>query len=61
MYSSIDCEYLSFIYPERGRFGEIFTRNDDNNIIIEGEYFAESPERRVYERFIIPKELNDKA
>ena len=31
------------------------------NIIIEGEYFAKSPEERVYKRFIILKELNDKV
>jgi hypothetical protein len=55
-------EYLSFIDPERGGFGVIFPEVmifseglcPEENIITE-ENIAESPERRVYKWYIIPK------
>jgi hypothetical protein len=54
--------YLSFIDPERGWFGVIFPEVmifseglcPEENIITEGN-IAESPERRVYKWYIIPK------
>ena len=50
----VKLKYLSFIYPERGGFGEIFSWSDHNW----RKYFTESPERRVYKWYIIPKIKN---
>jgi hypothetical protein len=49
-------KYLSFIDSERGGFGVIFPEVMifSENIITEGN-IAESPERRVYKCYIIPK------
>ena len=55
-------KYLSFIDSERGGFGVIFPEVmifseglcPEENIITEGN-IAESPERRVYKCYIIPK------